>query len=196
MLDALRMMRTQNMQQPAARTATPAPATQPRFGEIQAAPAPQQDLFKRNAPSVEPKPILEKSAPSGGLGGLFQTLKSNLLPSITPAPVDKSTQVQAANAQVNDATKRVAATNPFAREAILLDKNVVFAGLQTPAMKTQSLNGTKPEQKPKPIGGLSAIALPFAGVGLLAAPVLAPAALVVKPALVNPFLSQLPILIP
>lgn len=194
MIDALRMMRTQNLQQTAARTAAPAPATQPRFGDIQAAPTSQQDLFKKSVQPVEPKTNLEKSTPSGGLGGLFQTLKSKCLPAITPASVEKPTQ--AATAQVNEAAKRAVATNPFTREAILLAKDVDIVGMQNPTMKTQSLNSTKPEQKPKPIGGLSAIALPFAGVGMLAAPVLAPAALVVKPALVNPFLSQLPILIP
>lgn len=204
-LDALRMMRMQNLRTPVSRSVK-APAPSVLFGKSNLTPKPAllNDLFqKAEQPIPGPVakggrivgtkiPFLEKPAPSGGLGGLFQTLKSNWLPPVTPAPAQQPSQA------FQEAAKRVnPAANPFkTMEAILLAKTEDLAGAQNPALRTQSLNGTKPDLSKKPIGSLTAIALPFAGVGLLAAPVLGPTALVVNPALLNPVVNQLPILIP
>jgi hypothetical protein len=214
-LDILKLVHMPDLQKttsPTAAARPAAPASTNVFGGVKNTPAPKpalkNDLFQKSDQSetapmskggrmVESakKPLLEKPAPSGGLGRLFQTLRSNCLPPVAPASVSASTQATQEAAQ--KANLVAPAANPFkTMEAILLGKAENLAGLQNPALKTQSLEGAKPEMNKKPIAGLAGVALPLAGIGLLAAPVLGPAALVVKPGLLNPIVTQLPVLVP
>lgn len=235
-LDALKLIRTQSLRQPVARRAVSAMTHAP-VNSFKPAAAPKPDLFQKGLqqlqsghpevaplpsrmpkvirgavkPSVQPelhKALLEKPAPSGGLGGLFQTLKTRFLPKVTPAPAQPAMNpaqklrqaMQASKMQIAETAPKPAGAsqnNPFrSMESVLLNHNMEAAGLKNPGLTAQAANGLKREANPKPATGLAAVTMPLTGVGLLTAPVAAPAAMVVKPALINPFVAKLPVIIP
>ena len=191
-LDALKLMRATGMR--------PNPSAMPQrpvaFGKAQAvaSPAIQKDLFQKEGPAkgsgMLPKTIrtpqtanlLEKPALSGGRGGLFQALKTQAQKFKDSPPVFGNTQ------KVNAATR----PNPFkVMDSTTLVKNGETSGAQSSALKTQALTGTKQDMKSRPSGGVAPVALSFAGVGMLVAPVMGPAALVAKPGLINGMVSKL-----
>ena len=202
MMDALQTMKFLRNPgtQPGATGMATAPAAAPKFGGLPSKlPNPgtlEKDVFQKtnaadagsvpkggkivNAANAAP---LEKPAPLGGLGRFFQALKSKLTPqsaiSALPAPARLSMQA------LQDAHAATQKVNPAA-----------LVGNQNPALKAGALNQFKLDFNKKPMASFAALALPIAGLGLLAAPVVAPSALAVNPALLNPVVNQLPIFIP
>jgi len=228
-LDALKLMRTQGMRQPAARRVI-APVAQPLVNIFKTGPkaAPKLDQFQKALaqpevtkfpkavrgaikPTLHPEAhqaLLEKPAPSGGLGGLFQTLKTKWLAKVTPAPVQPALnpvqnlrQAMEANRMhvAETAPKPFAAgqNNPFrTMEALLLNDKTEAAGLREAAQSSRATNKLGQNANPNPASGIAAVTMPLAGVGLVASPLVGPAAIVMKPALMNPFVAKLPVIIP
>ncbi len=209
-LQAMRFLRNPGIQSGATGLAS-APAAAPKFGDLSSKlPTPttlEKDVFQKanadagsmpkggkivNAANAAP---LEKPASGGGLGRFFQALKSRLTPDSTssalPAPARLSVQtLQDVQTAAQKATT-VQAANPFkTMEAILLGNPTALTGGQNLALKTANQFKLDLNKKP-PMASIATLALPIAGLGLLAVPVVAPSALAVNPALLNPVVLSL-----
>lgn len=222
-LDALKLIRTQGMRPAATRLGSARAATQPLINLFQSAPGPKMDQFQQQVsglakqgrfgqkaiaqPEAHKPALLGKPAPSGGMGGLFQTLKSKWFGSTVPAPVQNSLLhpmkklQQAIEAQKMDLAETVpkpsaiAPVNPFRTvEAILLhpQQTEVMAS-KAPALVSQSLSGTALDTGRKLVNRATDATMSIAGMALLAAPIAAPAAAVSQ---VNPFVLKLAAFIP